>query len=362
MKTTIFLRSQNPITDSRLQRYLKILNQNQLNYQVLGWNRDGKSIQNLTNQKLYQKISPIGGGMANITSLITWNIFLLKKLFNYRKTFTHIHAVDFDTCIPAYIIAKTFRKKLIFDVYDKYTDSRTIPRQIIPVINRIEKKICTSADTLILPDICRVEQLQLPISDIKKMLIFENIPSTKLNRNKIADDAAIHLSYVGILEAKNRGLENLVNVVANYPHIILTIAGTGPLENFIENASKAYPNIYFHGQVDSLSALAIMNNSHIIVGMYYKTIKNHLYASPNKYYEHLMLGKALLTTQGTPPGNKVLEFQTGYVIGENAEDIDKFLKSLDTNELKICSDNAAALWDSKYLDYYQAIANDYVKT
>ena len=94
MKTTIFLRSQNPITDSRLQRYLKILNQNQLNYQVLGWNRDGKSIQNLTNQKLYQKISPIGGGMANITSLITWNIFLLKKAPSIKILWKAVHSVQ----------------------------------------------------------------------------------------------------------------------------------------------------------------------------------------------------------------------------------------------------------------------------
>ena len=359
MTTVIFLRSQNPDTDSRLQRYSNILKKENILHTIIGWNREDKEIETSKDTILYNKKAPIGGGLSNILSLILWNFFLFRKLFILRKKYTIIHSIDFDTCIPAYIIAKFFKKKLIFDIYDKYTDARNMPSFVALFIDKIEKHCAIHSDELILPDECRIKQLN--IHKHEKIHIIENVPYSNLKlstKKEITND--LIFSYVGILEEKNRGIENLLNVIAKNPSITLHIAGGGKIEPLIKEMSKKYPNIIFHGQVPPEKALEILAKSDIIVGMYYKTIKNHLYASPNKYFEHLFLEKVLLTTEATPPGDKVQKYKTGFAIGETERDVIDFIINIDVDTIRIFSNNAKNLWNSKYYNYQEKLKEKYI--
>lgn len=137
------------------------------------------------------------------------------------------------------------------------------------------------------------------------------------------------------------------------------IAGGGKIESLVKEKAGKYPNIVFYGQVSSQKALEILSKSDVIVGMYYKTIKNHLYASPNKYFEHLLLGKVLLTTEGTPPGYKVQKYSTGFAIGETEKDILNFIKNIDIDTIKQYSINAKKIWVEKYNNYQERLKEKY---
>lgn len=349
----IFLRSQLPRTDSRLQRYLSVLKQYKKKYTVIGWDRGGTE-QCVGSEILYQKTAKVGGGLNNILSLMSWNLFVLVRLIKLRKEYSVIHSVDFDTIIPALLIAKIMRRKLIFDVYDKYTDARKMPAQIATVIDKIEQWGCVSCDALILPDECRLIQLGLPKTT--RVTIIENVPahaSSVVNtQTQIeADCDGLILSYVGILETEHRGLEDLLRVVSRNPNICFYIAGDGPLRDIIVEYVQKYNNIHYYGPVSSERALSIMAASHIIVGMYYKTIPNHLFASPNKYYEHLMLGKALLTTENTPPGEKVKLYCTGYAIKEGEKALTSWIEGVSIESAKNLGISARLRWEEFYQDY-----------
>ena len=128
-------------------------------------------------------------------------------------------------------------------------------------------------------------------------------------------------------------------------------------KNIITEIDK---NIVYFGEVDPKKALGIMNSSDIIVGMYYKTVKNHLYASPNKYYEHLMLGKPLLTTFGTNPGDKVIQYDTGFAIGENIYELENFIMKLNKSILRSKGCQAKNIWFAfGYDNYINVIRNKY---
>ena len=365
MRNVIFLRSQDPDTDSRLQRYLNALKGVGSRFLIIGWNRSGIINKEIPDSILYHKQAKIGGGINNILPLIAWNYFLLRTLWQHRKEYTTIHSVDFDTCLAAYIAARLLKKKLIIDIYDKYSDSRGITGKAAQVIDAIEKFVCLRADELILPDICRIEQLK--IKKTKNINFFENVP---LNINlpkegyetpNNSTSQQFKVSYVGILEKNHRGLEHLIQVASQLPHIYLNIAGAGALEETIKSAANAYKNIKFWGAVTPEKALSILNDCDLLVGMYYKTIKNHLFASPNKYYEHLMLGKPLLTTEGTPPGDKVIQHKTGYAIGETENDLYNLLNNLNKDSLDILGNNARKLWDEKYANYLDNFSEQYLK-
>ena len=351
----VFLRSQLPKTDSRLQRYISIINGN-IKHTIIGWDRTNNQKNELENEILYKKYSQIGGGIKNIFNLITWNIFIIIKLIKYRNTYSHIHAIDFDTCMPAIIMKFLFRKRFIFDIYDKYTDSRSISSFYGKIIDSIEKYCCLHCDLLILPDECRKQQLNLSANQ-NNICIIENIPIYSNNIKKIEisyqnEKYDFILSYVGVLEKNNRGLENLLDVISNNKQVQLLIAGNGALKDIVEDYSNKYKNIVYFGEVDPKKALGIMNSSDIIVGMYYKTVKNHLYASPNKYYEHLMLGKPLLTTLNTNPGDKVIQNNTGFAIGETKEDLLNFINLVSKEQVNACGKNAKKIWIEKYANYW----------
>lgn len=360
MSRVLFLRSQEPSTDSRLQRYLVALNKNNIKFHIIGWLRKGQPVAERDHETLYDKFAPIGGGSANIAVLVKWNIFLFKKLWEFRKNYETIHSVDFDTCIVAYIFSRLFQKKLVVDIYDKYTDSRSIGGFLAKFISALERFVCERADVLILPDECRIKQLSL--NKTKHVLIVENVPlRSEWSSIRVTEQSSeIKLAYVGILEEKHRGLENLVQVVSELPNIKLIVAGAGPLDSLIQSFSEKYSNITFLGSVDALEALNILSECDLIVGMYYKTIKNHLYAAPNKYYEHLMLGKALLTTEGIPIGFKVTDAKTGFSIGEDKQELSKLLHSLNKAELEILGRNAKKLWVDRYSGYLEKIEARYI--
>ena len=96
-----------------------------------------------------------------------------------------------------------------------------------------------------------------------------------------------------------------------------------------------------------------MQDMHVIVGLYYLTVKNHFYAAPNKYYEHLLLGRALLTTQNTPPGQRVTAHGTGWAVREGFAALQHWFSGLTADAVSVAGVNARRLWKERYESYFE---------
>ena len=357
MRRVVFLRSQLPETDSRLQRYLSLATLLNMTTHVLGWKRlGGEWKEEGSSVTLYSRVAKIGGGRANAVNLMFWNWFLLKWLVRHRREYELIYSVDFDTIIPAYIAAKLLGKRIVFDIYDKYTDSRGVSGVFGRIIDFVEKYIAKKVDHLVLPHECRLEQLG--IEGGGRVKILKNVPVVPgedfFFENKV--EGRIKISYVGILEEKHRGLEDLIEAVMLDDGFELVLAGNGPLRSYVLDKAAQCGRVVFCGEVPPLRALKIMAESNVISGMYYRSNRNHLFASPNKYYEHLLLGRPLLTTSGTPPGNDVEVMGTGFVINEGLDEIKKVLNEIqcDHQLMLNASSKARELWCAKYRDYFKS--------
>ncbi len=91
--------------------------------------------------------------------------------------------------------------------------------------------------------------------------------------------------------------------------------------------------------------------------MYCTTNPNHIFAAPNKYYEAMLLGKPIITTKGTIVGNKVLNYDIGFVIDETIESFKNLLDSLNNEIISQKGIKAKALWDKKFSKYTQDFLN-----
>lgn len=332
---------------------MSVLDQAGVSYHFVGWARADISSEQGARFSYFKRRAPLGNGLKNIFNLLLWNIYLFQWLFSKRKYVNCIHVVDFDSVIPCFLFSRLFRRPLIFDIYDKYTSMRNMPRALAMFIDKLESYCIKRADLSILADSSRYGQHGLN-RDAKNVIVLENVPIEPTEKTFFHTREAKRwdIGYFGVLEPVHRGLEDLLELARQCPEMGLHIAGYGPLEAFVANKAGTSANIHFYGARSSMEGLAIMGRMDIMAGLYYRSVPNHLFAAPNKYYEHLMLGVPLVTTAGTPPGEKVTRLNTGWAVSEGIEALQRWLESLQEADVEMKAKMAAQLWKTKYEDYY----------
>ena len=349
----IFLRSTDGNPDSRLQKYIDSLSCNGILYHSLCWNRCLKYEDDLS-YTYYHQEATYGSGIKNARKLLGFNFFLLKQLIKKRKTYKVIHACDFDTILPAIFMKLFFRKKVIYDIFDWFVDSRELHNIFIKKsILFLEYINLKYSDITIICEEERKEQIRF---QTQKLWILPNIPNFKVKCKEevLKNNDKIILSYVGVL-TKHRGIEKILECAKLMSdRLELNIAGFGELEQMVVSYSKNSSNIHFYGTVAYEKGIRIMTQSDIILALYEKTIPNHIYAAPNKYYEGLYLGKPILTTQGTFVGAKTEKYKTGFAVDENIESLKHFFIQEGLEEqITIYADNAKKMWKNKYYNYVE---------
>jgi len=364
----LYIRSNEVNPDPRLEKYINFCRKKNVIYKIIAWNRT-KSILNNENVIYFNKKSSYGSGIKNIFNIILWNLFIFKTLIKI-KNIDIVHACDFDTVFPCIIIKKIKKYKLIYDIFDWYSDSRnTNNKLLIKYLRIMEIFACKNVDHII---ICEDERKkQIGVRNIKSLniSILPNIPDFKSIEIKNDNDTfdydrnCINISYVGVLSS-HRGIIELCEVAKKNQFIRIKIAGFGELENKIIEYAEKYKNILFYKRVNYEEALKIQKKSDLIYAMYYKTIKNHIYAAPNKFYESLFLEVPLITTAGTLVGEMTKKFNLGFVIDEGYDNLNNFLNNKNAiyELLPKYKNNLKKLWEIKYKNYINIyMENNYFK-
>jgi hypothetical protein len=117
----VITRSNSIIYDPRVRKIARSLSK-RYSMLILGWNREGLSKKKLTDNyivdlKLFNLKAPFGKLSLVAYFPLFW-MWILFKLFMYRPKV--VHACDLDTVLPCYIYKIIFRRRLVFDVFDRY--------------------------------------------------------------------------------------------------------------------------------------------------------------------------------------------------------------------------------------------------
>ena len=353
-----YLRTSAASFDIRLQKYILACQQSNTPYIAITWDRLMHNKQLSLHEIQFKHYAPYGleHRLHNFFLYIRWSFFALFNLIKLRKNYTIIHACNLETIVVAFILKLLFRKKIIFDIYDtsgKY---------------RLERFFAKRANLFILPHDLRAQQIGLP-NTLKNLFVVENVPyfnNYKPNYKHPSCDGDLHISYVGTFQRNIRGIENLIRLTEAHKNIFCDIAGSGDgLEKDIIQASKRCARIKYHGTLMYDEALDLMAKSDIMYACYYLIARTHKYASPNKYYESLFLGKPLITSKNTLVGKRVEDGNTGYTIGDSYEDLEKLISTLSagTSESFFSEKglNAIMIWKNTYANYFdQRIKGEYI--
>ncbi|MEW6180639.1 MAG: glycosyltransferase family 4 protein [Chloroflexota bacterium] len=314
----LILRS-NPIApDPRVEKIARALCQQGWQVNVLGWDRSGELPSPVQTDFGVIHRLPIrarfGSGLGNLPQLLRWQTGLFFWLLRHQKDFQAIHACDFDTVLPALVIARFRNIPIIYDIFDFYADHlRRTPNWIKSLIRRLDLWVIGRVNAVILVDDSRKNQIAG--SKPRLLEVVYNSPEDWQGENTIqkSNHFKLRIAYVGLLQ-KERGIFELLDVLQTHPEWALDIAGFGGDENEVRQRIYSLPNVRWHGRVPYETALRLSAAADVLIATYDPAIPNHRYSSPNKIFEAMMLARPIIVAEDTNMDVIIQRYNSGIVV------------------------------------------------
>ena len=333
MPDSILILRSNPIApDPRVEKIAAALRDAGYQVNALGWDRSG--VLPVKEQKEGWQIwrlpikAGFGRGMGNLPQLLRWQAGLTIWLVKHRKEFTYLHACDFDTILPALFCKYFWHKKVVYDIFDFYADHlRKTPAFIKRLIRALDYRSIHMADAVIIVDECRREQIAG--SKPKRLVVVYNSPEdwqqdlqpgnnepsgrmTDQNGSE-GQPGVLHLAYIGLLQVE-RGLLEILDVLSHHPEWSLDLAGFGGDEPAILQKIGSMSNVAWYGRIPYDQALQLSSKADVLFATYDPAIPNHRYASPNKVFEAMMLGRPVIVAHHTNMDEIINHADCGMVV------------------------------------------------
>ena len=309
MVDVVIIRSNSIIYSPRVRKIASSLGR-KYDVLVLGWNREqaSKEIINdyIARLKLFNLRAPLGKSSLLLYMSLFW-IWTLINLVLYKPKV--VHACDLDTALPCYLYKIVFRKRLVFDVCDRYAMAHINPklRMVYYMVNLCEQLIAKHSDVLITV----AEKLLMTFKNRPKLTalimncayddnyVIGNQNTQHLNKKhrieeeEEIDDNVFSLLYTGNI-VRNRGLEIVSCAIKDLKCIRFIIAGKPVDKRFLQELVHV-PNVEYKGLMLYRDALELNYKSDAVVILYDLSIPNNKFAMPNKLFEAMMYQLPVIT-------------------------------------------------------------------
>jgi len=317
-KRIAVLRSNHLAPDPRVEKETRALKAGGYAVSAVGWDKTGEFPPDVEVNGIHyyrlQVPAKFGRGLRNLTHELRWQVALFGWLVRHRGEYDGFHACDFDTVLPALVCKALWRKTVVYDIFDFYADMlRATPVPIKKIIRALDLRAIDRVDAVILADASRLEQIAG--SRPKRCVVIYNAPEdTRVEPGGTRPASSrLHIAYVGNVQIE-RGLLPLLEVLRRHPEWSLALAGFGGEVNQIRSVASELPNVTWHGLVPYEQALQLNADADVLIATYDPLIPNHRYASPNKVFEAMMLGKPIVVARDTNMDRIIERAACGLVV------------------------------------------------
>ncbi len=210
-----------------------------------------------------------------------------------------IHANDLDTLFIAFILARRFKAKLIYDAQELYTGLHTLPSWYRKILFIQEYFLIRKADKITVVNDAIAEVMEKYYKR-KIDAIILNCPPYEDNlhfqRGKtireffsIPDNVPIFLYSGGLV--KQRGIENTILSLKYIKEGVLVLLGEGPLkEKLLELIAKEKleERIFFADFIPHTEVPKFISSADVGIIPYENVGINHYLCSPSKLFHYIM--------------------------------------------------------------------------
>jgi glycosyltransferase involved in cell wall biosynthesis len=254
-----------------------------------------------------------------------WWLHLFFRILRLRPEV--IHAVDFDTVVPAYAAGRLAGARIVYDIFDFYSEMITAPLspRLRQSLAKWERNMIEQVDIVIVPDLRR--RAQFETARPKALVEILNVPEERRVPAKREDPGAFVVFYGGMI-AKDRGLKDLL-VACEDVGAHLLVAGHGPDEAHLLNDLETSHAAMYLGTIPYEEVLERTASCQVVAALYDPAVPNNRFAAPNKLFEAMMFAKPVLVSQGTLAADIVRDVGCGLIVRYgDREGLKKALESL----------------------------------
>jgi glycosyltransferase involved in cell wall biosynthesis len=271
---------------------------------VLGWNREEvarKEMDNyIVNLECFSFKTPHGKPSIIhyfcmiIYFAIFW-VWVFIKLIKHKPKV--VHACDLDTVLPCFIYKLIFRKKMVFDVFDRYAMAflPTAYKILYLTVNLIEEYFSGKADVLI--TISEKSLMTFRKRPKHCVIIMNCAEDHALERtsseHKDVKDNAFTLIYTGGIR-RDRSLENITAAIKDLNNVEFVIAGL-IVDKKLFDQILSFPYVKYRGFLNPNDALYLEGSADAMIALYDLKIPWNSITIPNKLFEAMMCGVPIIT-------------------------------------------------------------------
>lgn len=244
----------------------------------------------------------------------------LHLLFNKNDLLV---ANDLDTLLPNYIVSKLKRIPLVYDTHEIFTEVPELQN------SRIKKKIWEWVEGLIFPNLSNVFTVNKSIAQWynKKygvtIKVVRNVPYIKnesvlKTRSQLGlpDDKKIVIMQGAGINIQ-RGAEEALEAMKYVNNALLLIIGGGDIiEELKKRAGEEYLNdkVKFIGKKPYNDLMHYTRNADVGLSLDKDTNINYRYSLPNKLFDYIHAGIAVLASPLPEVAKVIREYDTGVLI------------------------------------------------
>lgn len=340
---------------SRFGKMAHTLGKNGYDVEVLNWdktaNREEYERHEFFIIKNYHMIS--SKDHHNLTMPIYygfWWLYVFRYLINKKPDI--IQPENFYHYIPVLLANIFIRKKIVYDIADFFASSFAFSLPIKRAIAKLENYCIKFAEIVIIADEYRKREINL--KNVKKLLVILNTPDNvypKLEMNGEGCNQNFIIYYGGWIN-KTRGMDQLIEVLKEMSNVTLIIAGEGPDLSKYLPMFNSVQNFNYIGVIDSFTSLYWTKKANLIFAFYDPKIPINRLASPNKLFDAMMCGTAVIgNTEAEPVADRIKRYNCGYLVNyHDIEQLKDILNDCLKNRIlvKIKGENGRKAYLEKY--------------
>jgi glycosyltransferase involved in cell wall biosynthesis len=344
MSEIIIVASNSIIRHPRIWKIVTSL-QKRYNISLFGWNREGISSQDINRYiaplNLFSLKAPFGRSSLILYYPFFW-AWVLFRLLKGRPNV--VHSIDLDTLIPCALYKLIFRKKLIYDVHDRF--GGYVPTKyttLYKIINLAEELLSKQADVLITVS----EKVQRTFRlRPKECAILMNVSERYDLKKTKSEEGILTLVYTGLIR-KDQGLKIIIDAINGLECVRLVLAGRVADKQLLDDMLML-PNVRYEGLLQRIDSIKLEASSDVMVVLYDLQYRKNQLSSPNKIFEAMMCGIPLITNMEQ---KLVKEVNCGLIVDYNDIDMlrEAIIKLRDNPALrKTLGKNGRKAFEEKY--------------
>lgn len=296
-------------TDVRVSKLCRSLGRLGHETHFVGWDRrpaETKTL-DLAATRKHIRVEATRYGKGSALGLGRFAVFLFRTLRTIRPDVVWV--VNEEIAFLALPFRGLLYRRMICDIFDSLPDRHSHRRRsLVRLLQGIANAVQARADKVVATDETRAGFLT---ADRRRIAVIENFPEDPgetFARQTPTGEIAV---WVGGTLTRNRGLEQILEAVADLPDVRIFSAGWA-YDSYAADVFLKDPKVSYLGILTPQEALAAAARCDAILAYYLPLSKNNVFASPNKIYDALSIGRPVIINREVTVARFVAENDLGF--------------------------------------------------